>query len=167
MFPARRACSRRVAYPGLCAVRRANAAPRGANLALAQLHLLETVDGGVEVKVDLAAVRDEDAVVDVGQALGLEFAELLEEARDVEDDAGADEVHAVRVDEAGGEEVEAVRHAVGDCGKQSQSTLPSFPLDCWSVGITDRVSGIVAAGSPGADLRLGAENVSELSYAMC
>lgn len=167
MFTARRACSRRVAYPGLCAVRRANAAPRGANLALAQLHLLETVDGGVEVKVDLAAVRDEDAVVDVGQALGLEFAELLEEARDVEDDAGADEVHAVRVDEAGGEEVEAVRHAVGDCGKQSQSTLPSFPLDCWSVGITDRVSGIVAAGSPGADLRLGAENVSELSYAMC
>ena len=69
----------------------------------------------MEVEVDLATVGHEDAVVHVGEALLFEFGELLEEARDVEDDAGADQVLAVGVDESGGEEMEAVRDAVGNC----------------------------------------------------
>ncbi len=69
----------------------------------------------MEVEVDLAAVRDEDSVVDIGQALLLEFGELLEEAGDVEDDTGTNQVHAIRVDEAGREKVEAVRDAIRDC----------------------------------------------------
>ena len=92
----------RAAYPSLCAVRWANTSPRSANLALAQLNLLEAVDGGMEVEVDLTAVLDEDTVVHVFQALFLQLGKFLEEARNVEDNSGADQVHAVRVDEAGG-----------------------------------------------------------------
>lgn len=51
-------------------------------------------------------IGDEDAVGGV-EALFLQLGELLEEAGHVEDDAGADEVEAVGVDEAGGEEVKA------------------------------------------------------------
>jgi len=69
----------------------------------------------VKVEVDLATVGNEDPIVDIGKALLFEFGELLEEARDMEDDAGADQVLAVGVDESGGEEVEAVRDAIGDC----------------------------------------------------
>lgn len=86
----------------LGAVGRSNAPSGGADLAGAQLDLLEAVDGGVQVKVDLAAVRDEDAVAHAGQALFLEALELFEEAGDVEDDAGADEVLALGVDQARG-----------------------------------------------------------------
>ena len=72
----------------------------------AHLDFLEAVDGGVEVKVDLAAVGDQDAVVGL-EALLFQLGKLLEEAGDVEDDAGADQVDAVGVDQAGRKKVEA------------------------------------------------------------
>lgn len=98
----------------LGAVARSDTPSCSSNLALAQLDLLETVDGGVQIKVDLATVADKDAVTHTRQTLGLELLQLGEEGRHVEDDARADQVHAFRVDEARGQEVEVVRDALGD-----------------------------------------------------
>ena len=77
----------------------------------------------MKVEVNVAAVGDEDTVVDVGEALLLELAELTEEAGDVEDDRGTDEVHAVGVDETRGEKVEVVLDAISDCGTAAMSVV--------------------------------------------
>jgi len=98
------------AYPvaaGLVGVRRADAAAGGADLVAGQLALLEAVDAGVQLEVDLGAVADEEVLAGVGEALRLEVGEFLEEGLNVEDDARADQVGALRVDEARGQEVEA------------------------------------------------------------
>lgn len=67
----------------------------------------------MQVKVDVAPVRHEDALARVCDTLLLHVEELLEERRHVEDHAGADQVDAALCHEAGGEEVEVVRDAVG------------------------------------------------------
>jgi hypothetical protein len=50
----------------------------------------------VEVEADVRAVRDEDALGGALQALGLNSGQLLEEAGDVEDGTGTDEVDTFR-----------------------------------------------------------------------
>jgi hypothetical protein len=98
------------AYPvagRLVGVRGPDAAARGADLVARELALLEAVDARVQLQVDLGAVADEQVLARVGQALLLERGEFLEESLDVEDDARANQVGAVRVDEARGQEVEA------------------------------------------------------------
>ena len=63
------------------------------DVGFAQLNLLEPVDFGVQVEIHVTAVGDEDAVVPV-DAVFLEILDLSEETGDVDDAAGADEVHA-------------------------------------------------------------------------
>lgn len=70
----------------------------------------------MQIEADVGTVRDEDAAVDVGETLVCEGAEFLEEAGNVDDGAGADQVDAFRRDEAGGEDVEVVCHGVVDDG---------------------------------------------------
>lgn len=44
-----------------------------------KLDFLETIDGRVEIQIDVDSVGDKNAVVNVGEALIVEFLELLEE----------------------------------------------------------------------------------------
>lgn len=118
-------CLFRFTYSHLGAVRGTDTTAGGADLAITKLNLLETIDGSVKVEVNVAAIGDEDTVVDIGEALLLELAELAEEAGDVEDDRGTDEVHAVGVDETGGEKVEVILDAIGDC--DTAAMLVSVP----------------------------------------
>lgn len=67
----------------------------------------------MQIEVDLAAVGHKDALARPFEALGFELVQLLEEAGRMEDDTGADEVHAHGVDQAGGQEVEAGRTWLG------------------------------------------------------
>jgi hypothetical protein len=90
----------------------------------------------------MCAVRDVYAPVGL-EAVLLERLELLEEARDVDDAAAADDVDAVGVDKTGGQDVEVVGDAVGD----------------------DGVAGVVTALGAAADLRLVGEDVGELALA--
>lgn len=60
-------------------IRRANAATGSADGAGSELDFFESINGGVEVEVDLSAVADLDAITDAVKALGLELLELLEE----------------------------------------------------------------------------------------
>ena len=92
----------------------ADATFRGTNGVGAQLRLLGLVDSAVEIKVDVASVGYEDAIVDVLQALLLDGLQFREEGGHVDDDTGSDEVHAVGVHEAGGQEVEVVADAIRD-----------------------------------------------------
>ena len=62
----------------------------------------------MEIKVDLAPIGDKYAATDARQALLLQLAKFGKEAGDVEDDSGAYEIHAIRVDEAGRKQMEAV-----------------------------------------------------------
>lgn len=97
------------AAPGcLGAVAWANAPLCGAHGILPELDLLEAVDSGVQVEVDVTAVTDQDPGAGVLDALGLDVSQLLEEGGHVEDDAGADEVDAARRNEARGQKVEVV-----------------------------------------------------------
>jgi hypothetical protein len=98
------------AYPvagRLVGVRGPDAAAGRANLVACQLALLQAVDAGVQLEVDLGAVADEQVLARVREPLGLERGELLEEGLDVEDDARTNQVGALRVDEARGQQVEA------------------------------------------------------------
>ena len=100
------------AYPiagRLGRIRGADATAGGADLVITELLLLEAVDAGVQFEVDLGAVADEEVLAGVGQALLLKRGEFLEEGLDVEDDAGADQVGTVRVNQPGRQEVEAGR----------------------------------------------------------
>lgn len=117
-------------YRHLGAVRGTDTTACGADLAVTELNLLEAIDGSVKVEVDVAAVGDEDTVVDIGEALRLELAELAEEAGDVEDNRGTDQVHAVGVDETGGEKVEVVLDAIGDCHTAVMSVIFAVGAHC-------------------------------------
>lgn len=64
----------------------------GADLTATETSLLQTIDNRVEIEADVRAVRDEDALASGGQTLGLDLSEFLEEAGDVDDGAGADQV---------------------------------------------------------------------------
>lgn len=73
----------------------------------------------MQLEVDLGAVADQQVLARVREALGLERRELLEEGLEVDDDARADQVGAVRVDEARGQEVEAGEDVnMGDSGEE-------------------------------------------------
>lgn len=90
----------------------------------------------------MGAVRDEDAAIGV-QAVLLERLELLEETRDVDDTATANDIDTAGVDEAAGQNVKVVGNAVGDNG----------------------VACVVTALGAAADLRLVGEDVGELALA--
>lgn len=131
-------------------VARADALARGADDSLSTLDVLarvfgEAIDDTVQVEADLGAVGDEDAVADTLQAFGFEGAKFLEEARDVDDTARADQVElARRVDEAGWEDVEVVGDVVDD----------------------DGVARIVAAGGTSDHGGRGGEDVDELAFTL-
>ena len=100
----------------LIAVAGTDALTGGADLATTQTGLLETIDHRVQVEADVGAIGDEDALGGALKALLLQGSQLLEEARDVDDGTGADEVHARGRDEAGGEDVEVVGFVAVDDG---------------------------------------------------
>lgn len=68
----------------------------------------------MQVKADVGTVRDENALASGSQTLSLKLSQLLEEAGDVDDSAGADQVNAVGGDKAGGQDVEVVGNIVVD-----------------------------------------------------
>lgn len=70
----------------------------------------------MKVKADVGAVGDEDALAGGGQTLLLQGGQFLEEAGDMHDGAGADQVDALGGDEAGGEDVEVVGDVFVDDG---------------------------------------------------
>jgi hypothetical protein len=88
----------------------------GADLTATETLLLETVDNRVEIEADVRAVRDEDALGGALQTLSLNSSELLEEAGDVEDGAGTDQVDTFRRDQSGGQDVEVVGDVLVDDG---------------------------------------------------
>lgn len=76
----------------LVTVARANSLTGGADLATTETSLLQTVNDGVQIKADVRAVGDEDALAGGVETLGLELGQFLEETWDVDDGAGADQV---------------------------------------------------------------------------
>lgn len=92
----------------LITIARSNTLTRSTNLATAQLRLLKTVHNRVQVKADVGAVRDEDALAGAGQTLLLQGGQFLEEAGNVHDGAGADQINALGGDKAGREDMEVV-----------------------------------------------------------
>lgn len=44
-----------------------------------KLDLLETIDSGMKIQVDVDSIRNKNAIVYVGETLGIELLELLEE----------------------------------------------------------------------------------------
>lgn len=141
---------RHAAAGNLVTVARADALARGANDSLSTLDVLarvfgEPIDDTVQVEAYLGAVGDEDAVADTLQAFCFEGAKFLEEARDVDDAARADQVElARRVDEAGWEDVEVVGDVVDD----------------------DGMARIVAAGGTSDHGGRGGEDVDELAFTL-
>jgi len=79
----------------LITIARPNTLTRGTDLATTKLRLLKTIDDRVQVKADVSAVRDEDALASGGETLLLQGSQFLEEAGDVHDGAGADQVDAL------------------------------------------------------------------------
>lgn len=70
----------------------------------------------MEIEADLGPVADKHPLPDVLQPLAVERGELLEEAGQVDDRPGADQVDARRRDEAGGQDMEVVGDiVVHDC----------------------------------------------------
>lgn len=111
-------------YPvagGLVRVRRPDAAAGRADLVVPELLLLQAVHARVQFEVDLGAVADEQVLARVGEPLLLEGGEFLEEGLDVEDDAGADQVGAFRVDEARRQEVETGETAKSMAGSRGRA----------------------------------------------
>jgi hypothetical protein len=89
----------------------------GANLPLAQFNLLKSVNSLVKIQNDVCAIRDEQAVIGL-DAVSLKLFQFLEEAWQVNNGSGTDQVHAGRVDEAetGWDHMVVKRLAVGDNG---------------------------------------------------
>lgn len=100
----------------LVAVTGANTLTRSTDFAAAELGFFQSVDDGVQIEADVGTIRDEDALVNVDKTLVGKGAQFFEEAGDVDDGAGADEIDAFRRDEAGGEDVEVVGHGVMNDG---------------------------------------------------
>ena len=101
---------------GLVAVTRTNTLSGSTDFAPAAFGFFQSIDDGVQIETDVGSIRDENALVDVDKTLAGECAEFFEEAGDVDDGAGADEVNALRRDETGGENVEVIGHGVVDDG---------------------------------------------------
>lgn len=118
---------------GLVAVARADTLTGGADLAATETLLLETVNDRVEVEADVCTVRDEDALGSALQALGLDSGQLLEEAGDVEDGTGTDEVDAFGRDQTGGQNVEVVSDVLVDNGVAGICT--QLKKTSWSVRV--------------------------------
>lgn len=97
---------------GLVTVARSNTLARGSDLAATELGLLQTVDHRVQLEAHVRTVRDEDALASSRQTLLLQRSQFLEEAGDVHDGTGTDQVDAFRRDEARGQDVEVVGHIV-------------------------------------------------------
>lgn len=78
----------------------ANALTGGTNAPTTQFTLLEAIDDLVKFEDDVGTIRDEQALLHSLQALGLEGLEFLEDGGKVDDDPGANEALASRIDEA-------------------------------------------------------------------
>lgn len=70
----------------------------------------------MEIKADVRAVGDEDALGGALEALGLNSGKFLEETGDVEDGTGTDQVDTFRRDQTGGQDVEVVGNIIVDDG---------------------------------------------------
>lgn len=62
----------------------------------------------MKIETDVSAIRDENPLASVLETFLFERGELLEEAGDVDDGAGTDEVDASRRDQARREDMEVV-----------------------------------------------------------
>src|SRR6478736_5776041 len=130
----------------LVGVGRADAATGRADAALAEEALGHLVDGAVVARDDVRVGADEQlARVD---AAGLQAVELLEEHAEVDDDAVADDRHAVRAEDAGGQQVQRVLLAL------------AVLLD------HDGVAGVVAAVVLDDVVDAAAEQVGRLALAL-
>lgn len=89
------------AASGLGGVCGANSLAGCANVCISEFHLLETINLGVKVQVDVAAVADQHAILG-GDSVLLQNLDLVEKVGDVNDAAGADEVDAVVGKDTGG-----------------------------------------------------------------
>lgn len=131
---------------GLVAVAGSNTLTGSANLATTKTLLLKTIDDRVEVKADVRTVRDKDALGSALQALGLDGGQLLEEAGDVEDGAGTDEVDAFGGNQTGGQDVEVVGDVLVDNGVAG--ICIQLKKTSWSVRVlrsSSKLAGNVAA----------------------
>ena len=126
----------------LVGVAGADAAPRGADRELAQLHLARRVEQHV-VGHDQVGVGGDPQVADV-DAAALQPVDLAEQDARVEDDAVADHADLVRVEDPGGDQVELELLAVAD----------------------DRVAGVVAALEAHDRVRALGEQVDDLALAL-
>lgn len=86
------------------------------NLAPATFGLLKPVDHGVKIEADVCAVGDENALTHILEALLLQRGQFLEEAGNVDDRAGANEIDTGRGNETRRKDVEIVGHRVMNNG---------------------------------------------------
>lgn len=73
-----------------------NALASGANFTTTKTSLFQAIDDRVQIKADMRAVGNENALAGGAESLCLELAEFPEETRDVDDGSGADQVDARR-----------------------------------------------------------------------
>lgn len=85
----------------LCGVCWANALAGRANVGISKFHLLKAVNLTVEVKINVAAVADEDAVLGLDAVL-LKSVNLVEKVGNVDNAAGANQVDATLGQDARG-----------------------------------------------------------------
>lgn len=94
-------------------VRRPDALACGPDVLLAQLDLLQPIDFGVQVQVDVRAVTDEHAVCRTNAVL-LDDLDFFEELRYVDHAARADQVDTAVGQDAGGQDVYVEGRAILD-----------------------------------------------------
>lgn len=70
----------------------------------------------MQIKADVRAVGDENALAGSAETLGLELGQLLEKTGHVEDGTGANQVDTRRRDETRGQDVEIVGDVLVDDG---------------------------------------------------
>lgn len=78
----------------LVAIARPNALARSPDLTASESGLLQTIHDGVQIEADVGAITDEYPLVRILQSLALQRRELLEEAGDVDNGPGTNQVHA-------------------------------------------------------------------------
>lgn len=76
----------------LITVARANTLASSTNLATTQLGLLQTIYNGVQLKADMSAVGNENALASTLETLLLKRSQLLEKAGNVNDGTSTDKV---------------------------------------------------------------------------
>jgi len=119
----------------------------------------------------VGSVGDLDAAVRV-EALGVSSLELIEEGRNVSDDAGADDVGALRVDESYGDgrlaleisRLDWIGRGVADRQGSSLTRWQKVKVVGDAIG-NNSMAGVGAASTASADIGIAAEHIDKLSLA--